>query len=258
LWVISSDPEFVAILAKDWHGVILTEEGAVYLAAVLEYVTVEILEVSGNNVKLQQSTCMSPRNILFAIKTDPELLETFECLVIREGGSISTKGLRTNLADPEKPSVVIDAVSSELLSKANKQGGIDPLSGFMFTTSPNKELLRSIKEFESLQTRHQRKLGALEGLTPDSRATAEMELPSVATLASLENVDVDSFISRLHWHKSFVTPCIEKIIEDYCNSKGWPEAPTFTHEAMNIFHTAIECYAVEVVYSALWLECKRY
>jgi len=47
--------------------------GSVYLAAVLEYITAEILELAGNNAKELQTKRITPRHIGFAIRGDEEL-----------------------------------------------------------------------------------------------------------------------------------------------------------------------------------------
>ena len=59
---------------------------AVYLAAVLEYLTAELLELSGNNAKLMKRTRIIPRNIFLSVKEDAELDQLLGGAVIASGG----------------------------------------------------------------------------------------------------------------------------------------------------------------------------
>ncbi len=60
---------------------------AVYLAAVLEYLTAELLELSGNNAKLMKRTRIIPRNIFLSVREDAELDQLLGDAVIASGGS---------------------------------------------------------------------------------------------------------------------------------------------------------------------------
>ena len=63
----------------------MTEDAVVYLAAIMEYITAEFLELSGNVSKQNVLSC---RDILLAIRSDEELDRMFKDCVIREGGII--------------------------------------------------------------------------------------------------------------------------------------------------------------------------
>ena len=60
---------------------------SVYLAAVLEYLTAELLELSGNNTKLLKRSRITPRAIFLAIKDDAELDSLLGDAVIACGGA---------------------------------------------------------------------------------------------------------------------------------------------------------------------------
>lgn len=60
---------------------------AIYLTAVLEYLTAEVVELAGNNAKLMKKKRIIPRMIFLALKEDAELDQLAGDLAIREGGA---------------------------------------------------------------------------------------------------------------------------------------------------------------------------
>lgn len=58
----------------------------VYMAAVLEYVVAELLELSGNAAKDNKKTRINPRHIQLAIKNDEELNKYVGTATISAGG----------------------------------------------------------------------------------------------------------------------------------------------------------------------------
>lgn len=63
---------------------------AVYLAAVLEYFSAEVLELSGNDSVQNHRARIAPRNILIAIRSDNELNRLLSDVTIPDGGVIPT------------------------------------------------------------------------------------------------------------------------------------------------------------------------
>jgi histone H3/H4 len=80
----------VAAAASQTHGgVLLTPRAAVGLAAVLEYLTAEVAELSGNAARDNRACTITPRHIRLAVECDVELNATLNNrAAIRDGGAL--------------------------------------------------------------------------------------------------------------------------------------------------------------------------
>uniref|UniRef100_A0A6B2G4Y4 Histone H2A n=1 Tax=Myxobolus squamalis TaxID=59785 RepID=A0A6B2G4Y4_MYXSQ len=58
----------------------------VYMAAVLEYLTAEILELAGNAARDNKKTRVIPRHIQLAVRNDEELNKLLDGVTISQGG----------------------------------------------------------------------------------------------------------------------------------------------------------------------------
>ena len=61
-------------------------EAPVFMAAVLEYLAAEVLELAGNTCSEHKKKTIAPRHILLAISNDEELARLMNNTMIHEGG----------------------------------------------------------------------------------------------------------------------------------------------------------------------------
>ncbi|XP_069615836.1 late histone H2A.L3-like [Ranitomeya imitator] len=59
---------------------------SIYLAAILEYLCAEILELAGNAAKENKKSRILPRHIQLAVRNDEELSKLFDGVTIAQGG----------------------------------------------------------------------------------------------------------------------------------------------------------------------------
>ncbi|KAL8592666.1 hypothetical protein ACOMHN_037606 [Nucella lapillus] len=73
-------------LKRDTHHLRIGSGTPVYLAAVIEYLTAEILELAGNAARDFKRGRITPRHILLAVRNDEELDVLFKKVTIPQGG----------------------------------------------------------------------------------------------------------------------------------------------------------------------------
>ncbi|GAA6056134.1 hypothetical protein JCM3770_006011 [Rhodotorula araucariae] len=77
---------FRRYLKRDRYAPRLGRAAPIYLAAVLEYLTAEILELAGNAARDNKKKRIIPRHLQLAIRNDEELNRLMAGVMISEGG----------------------------------------------------------------------------------------------------------------------------------------------------------------------------
>ncbi|XP_018424515.1 PREDICTED: histone H2A, sperm-like [Nanorana parkeri] len=73
-------------LKKGHYAERIGSGAGIYLAAILEYLCAEVLELSGNAARDNKKSRILPRHIQLAVRNDEELAKLFDGVTIADGG----------------------------------------------------------------------------------------------------------------------------------------------------------------------------
>ena len=112
----------------------LGKASPVYLAAVLEYLTAEVLELAGNAARDNKRARINPRHIMMAVSNDTELESLLRGVTIPSGGILPH--IDPSLL-PTKHKVTAPVLSAKIVpkSKPRSKPKLKPISPPLFTSS---------------------------------------------------------------------------------------------------------------------------
>lgn len=102
-------------LKKGKYATRVGQGASVYLAAVMEYLCAEVLELAGNCSKDSSKKRVIPRHILLAVKNDEELNKLFKNVTIAQGGVLPN--IHAVLLPKAKPTPLTEVAKSDRSGK---------------------------------------------------------------------------------------------------------------------------------------------
>ena len=270
-------PEVVALVAgRLVPNVSLFDEAAVYLAAAVEYMTAELIELAGNAARDNNRTAISCRDLLLAIANDEELNKMMRRCVIRESGVLP--GIHAALLpkyeetkEEEEEEEEFREFMSVMVAKARKTAAavncpcavfIDPCTGLHLAVDEEDGLvpMPALDAF-SKETQEERMALAHAALTEDERTTmrkkgycaiAPVDTRSVPAMPPLRLIAKRrlSEIQRMQRSTGFVFPhrAFQRLMDEIAQDYGYDL--TFTAEAVECAQAYTEEYVVSLAEDA--------
>jgi ankyrin repeat protein len=270
----------VLLLAKEWMPeALLTQEAAVFIAAILQYLSEEVVELSGNAAQDNMSAVICPRFMLLAIESDDDIAAVFRGIVFRDSAMLPRKAYRIfALApmadnDPDNgedandaeydPEIPLDHRTFEHMFRA-KFGGYgrylarysaaDARNGYRFIQDEQGYVMSPLANISSVPTRWQEQLETIRSLTSRARDLLAKEFPlstSRADIMRLSPKHVRASLGRDIQMEAQSTLCcidrraLQSIIRVHAPSMS------LTHEALNVLLIAVQDFVRRLLYSVV-------
>jgi ankyrin repeat protein len=262
----------VALLANRWYNTILTEHAAIELAAWMESVAADVIELGGNAVLDRDETCIAPVHISLAINRDAELFEVFCHANMRESGGWNVYSANKQIfgiLNPQDGTGCGQDANECFRYLPRELDGcsiIDPRTGNIcrvevgLGAGDKPAVLRNLANENSSHETHQyRKRRAYEALSPQHKAVFDAEFPPVASHESLAVTNKKLFARNIrqlicqarHNNSWCIQPSVvRRTVSDALVSSGL-EGTTITMEALSMLHTDAELYLTRLMEMAV-------
>ena len=99
-------------LRKGQYAERISSCAPVFMAAVMEYLTFEILQLAGNAAKIKEKSRINPSHITWAIRCDDELQSLLQDIIIPQGGVLPSYGKDWRPKKLPKKTALIRATTS--------------------------------------------------------------------------------------------------------------------------------------------------
>ena len=241
----------VAIAARVCEGTILTDVAACGLAAVVEYMAAELLEVGGTAARKDGKTLIRPRHLSKALGFDEDLRKFRGSASIREGGSWAVPfEKQTDLPGASKNS--FENIFTEIIRAAPSEVVVDPRDGLHKYLSPTGEL-KSMPELdaacvEDRATRRAKALGSLTASQKSLLVKSEQD-DRLLTLFRMCEIQEEQLLTLpVFGHGAIGTWVSEIALKGHTQTSSTASTPsyTFTLDALVILGSFSENYLLEL------------
>jgi histone H3/H4 len=261
------------LLIKEWlPEVLMTQQAAVYLADLIEYVSAELLELSGNAARDSKSVVITPRFLLLAIEHDIELSQIFRDIIYRDSGVFppvvhrSFAAALTPVDSIDQPPGSNDCYNDRRYPGAPRNfndvfgrnfrryesyfgpekepsSAVDARDGYQYAFDDSAIVLYRNTEFASGLTRRQRQLEAIHRTQGHDRELLAAELPlslGREDIMRLLPVRVRNTLKRgVQVEARSGMCCIDRSAIKHLLQHRAPGL-SFTHEAVNLLILAVQ------------------
>ena len=267
-------PEVVALVASRMtNGFPMSEYTAVYLAAILEYMTEEILDLSGKVSQDKGTSLIGSRHLKLIIDNDEDLIKTFKNCVIREGGVypffhsiLLPEGVEYKIVSKFEELMVAKALAAARASNSSCAVFVDPRTGLhMGVTNKNKNSIFPLPQLDELSKQGQEERRRLaQGQLSKEEAKVMKTEGYGAFKDQNDRVNEDGWksesLQRIHARRLqeikreqsltdliFSPSAFENFAEEMFQNCGHF---LYTQEAMEAMQTFLEAYLVELCQEA--------